>query len=100
MPRSAVRPNQVNYEKRSRTVMRRVLVGCVITVIAVASAIGVLGKSWAAGSADTAVDYTKVLPADLVKDTPKGKLGNPYKDTQADVVEQGQALLRSYSCSG
>lgn len=80
--------------------MRKALVGCVMTVIAVAAAIGVLGKSWAAGSEGTAVDYTKILPADLVKNTPKGKLVNPYKDTQADVVEQGQSLLRSYSCSG
>jgi hypothetical protein len=29
------------------------------------------------------------LADDLVKNTPKGKLANPYKDTQADVVAQG-----------
>jgi mono/diheme cytochrome c family protein len=80
--------------------MRRVLVGCVITAIALAAAIGVLGKGWAAGSEDTAVDYTKIVPSDLVKNTPKGKLVNPYKDTQADVVAQGQAFFRNYSCSG
>ena len=45
-------------------------------------------------------DYTKVSPVDLEKQTPKGKLSNPYKDTQADIVAQGESLFRSYSCSG
>jgi mono/diheme cytochrome c family protein len=46
------------------------------------------------------VDYTQILPPDLVKSTPKGKLVNPYKDTQADIVAQGETLFRSYGCSG
>jgi mono/diheme cytochrome c family protein len=50
--------------------------------------------------AQTSVDYTKISPADLVAKTPKGKLRNPYKDTQAAVVTQGSALFVSYSCSG
>jgi mono/diheme cytochrome c family protein len=45
-------------------------------------------------------DYTKVSPLDLVKQTPKGKIQDPYKDTQADIVAQGETLFRSYSCSG
>ena len=45
-------------------------------------------------------DYTKISPLDLEKQTPKGKLSNPYKDTQADIVAQGESLFRSYSCSG
>ncbi len=45
-------------------------------------------------------DYTKISPADLVANTPKGKLKNPYQDTQADVVAQGETMFRSYSCSG
>jgi mono/diheme cytochrome c family protein len=80
--------------------MRRVLIGCAVVVVAAAGAIGMLGRVWAAVAADAAVDYTKILPADLVKSTPKGKLVNPYKDTQPDVVASGQELLRSYSCSG
>jgi mono/diheme cytochrome c family protein len=80
--------------------MRRVLVGCVISVFAVAAAIGMHSRVWAAEPQDAAVDYTKISPIDLVKNTPKGKLSNPYKDTQTDVVDQGQTLLRSYSCSG
>ena len=50
--------------------------------------------------ADDKPDYTKVSPPDLETQTPKGKLGNPYKDTQADIVSQGESLFRSYSCSG
>lgn len=37
---------------------------------------------------------------DAVAGTPKGKLANPYKDTQADMVEQGGKLFLSYGCSG
>ena len=47
-----------------------------------------------------ATDYTKISPLDLVKQTPKGKIKDPYKDTQADIVAQGETLFRSYSCSG
>jgi hypothetical protein len=75
--------------------MRRVLIGCVISVFAVAISIGMLGKGWAAGAQGSTVNYTKILPADLVKNTPKGKLANPYKDTQADIVAQGQTLFRN-----
>lgn len=46
------------------------------------------------------VDYSKISPVDLVKSTPKGKLVNPYKDTQSDIVAQGGRLFQSYSCSG
>jgi mono/diheme cytochrome c family protein len=45
-------------------------------------------------------DYTKISPVDLVKQTPKGQIKDPYKDTQADIVAQGETLFRSYSCSG
>lgn len=41
-----------------------------------------------------------VSAIDLVGKTPKGKLHNPYKDTQKDIVAQGQTLFRSYPCSG
>jgi mono/diheme cytochrome c family protein len=41
-----------------------------------------------------------ISPIDLVNKTPKGKLHNPYKDTQKDIVAQGQTLFRSYPCSG
>src|ERR1700736_2956309 len=63
------------------------------------TALCTLGRVWA-DDAKPSVDYTKILPADLVKDSPKGKLTNPYKDTQADAVAEGGKFMLSYSCSG
>ncbi len=77
----------------------RVLVAGLVTSFAVIMAVGVVGKVQADG-APAAVDYTKITPIELVKETPKGKLVNPYKDTQQDIVAQGGKLLLSYSCSG
>jgi mono/diheme cytochrome c family protein len=47
-----------------------------------------------------ATESASVSPAQLVQTVPKGKLTNPYKDTQADIVAQGGKLFQSYSCSG
>ena len=79
--------------------MRRILVVSVVAIFAVITAIGMLGKVLAAGETPK-VDYTKILPADLVKNTPKGKLANPYKDTQSDIVAEGAKLMLTYACSG
>ena len=46
------------------------------------------------------VDYAKVSPVDLVNRTPQGNLHNPYHDNETSVVSQGEALFRSYPCSG
>jgi mono/diheme cytochrome c family protein len=79
--------------------VRRSLFVTTFAVVASAAMIATLGRVWAdapAGGGDPA----KTAPADLVKNTPKGQIKNPYKDTQADIVSQGEALFRSYSCSG
>ena len=47
-------------------------------------------------SADTGT----VSATDLVNQTSKGNLHNPYNDSQADIVSQGATLFRSYPCSG
>ncbi len=78
---------------------RRVLVVGMIAIFAGVTTLCTLGRVWA-DDAQAAVDYTKISPLDLVKNTPQGKLTNPYKDTQADVVAQGGQFLLSYSCSG
>jgi mono/diheme cytochrome c family protein len=80
-------------------VFRRELAVSVIASIAVLAIIGSFGRVWAGGDA-APVDYTKISPIDLVKNTPKGKLVNPYKDTQEDITAQGGKLFLSYSCSG
>jgi mono/diheme cytochrome c family protein len=80
-------------------VARRVLVVGMVAIFAGVAALCTLGRVWAV-DAQAPVDYSKISPIDLVKETPKGKLTNPYKDTQADIVAQGQQFLLSYSCSG
>lgn len=68
------------------------IAGCLVTAAAICSS----GTAWAAD----AVDLANTKPADLVAKTPKGELKNPYKDTQADIVAQGEHLFLSYSCNG
>ena len=75
------------------------LVVCTVAVFAGAMALGAISMV-SAVDAQAPIDYTKISPTDLVKNTPKGKLMNPYKDTQADIVAQGAQFLQSYSCSG
>lgn len=54
----------------------------------------------AAAAPGGAIDYSKITPIALVNRTPKGKLHNPYKDTQAGIVAQGQHNFFAYGCSG
>jgi mono/diheme cytochrome c family protein len=79
-------------------VFRRVSILGVVASIAIVAGVGVFSRGWAQG--DAAVDYTKITPVDLVNKTPKGKIVNPYKDTQADIVAEGSKFFQSYSCSG
>ena len=59
-----------------------------------------LAEVRASGEAAPAMDYTKSTPVDLINNTPKGKLSNPYKDTQTDIAAEGGKLFLSYACSG
>ena len=73
-------------------------------------ATGVLAGLVLAGTAYTlqtalAADAAKpadpnAKPGDIVAATPKGQLKNPYNDSQADIVAQGEHLFLSYSCNG
>ncbi len=78
--------------------MKRAVIAYVMTTMVAAAGSGWMAESRSADA--PAVDYSKITPTDLVKQTPKGKLKNPYKDTQADIDSQGETFLRSYSCSG
>ncbi len=73
----------------------------VVAVIALGALLAAAGAVRGV-SADAAppADAAKVSPLDLAKATPKGKLANPYRDTQADIVAQGEALFQRYTCSG
>jgi mono/diheme cytochrome c family protein len=82
-----------------RTVVRKSLPVVVFAAFASVAMIATLSRVWA-DDAPGSTDYSKVSVVDLVKQTPKGKIKDPYKDTQADIVSQGETLFRSYSCSG
>ena len=78
---------------------RDVVVG-IVELFAAMMALATLVSASAEDTHATPIDYTEISPLDLVKSTPKGKLVNPYKDTQADIVAQGERLFQSYSCGG
>jgi len=88
-------------------VLKNVLCGSAVAAFALAAALCVQGAASAAdapkaGAAKTGakVDYTTVTPPDLVKQTPKGQIKNPYNDTKADIVADGEKKFLSYSCNG
>jgi len=81
-------------------VLRRAPVVTLGLSLALAAWFGTFGQVRAQGAGAAKIDYTKITPLDLVKNTPKGKLVNPYKDTQAAVVAQGSQFFQGYSCSG
>jgi mono/diheme cytochrome c family protein len=89
-------------------VLKKFLSGAAAAVFAISAVIGMHDAATAADApkadapkADAAkVDYTKVTPPDLIKQIPKGQLKNPYNDTQADIVAQGEHIFLSYSCNG
>ncbi|MEP6484385.1 MAG: c-type cytochrome [Rudaea sp.] len=39
-------------------------------------------------------------PADFIAKVSKGQIKNPYQETQADIVAQGEHLFLSYGCNG
>src|SRR6266851_1279575 len=85
----------LSYDLRSM-VMRSVLIN-VIAAYALLTAVFTLGEAW--GDAPPAPDANS-SPMDLVNRTPKGNLHNPYKDSEANIVSQGETLFRTYPCSG
>lgn len=78
--------------------LRRVLGGFAIVMVLAATVYSL--DAAIAAEQSKPVDYTTIKPADLIANTPKGKLQNPYKDTQADIVAQGEHLFLSYGCNG
>jgi hypothetical protein len=73
--------------------LRRVLVLTFALSFTLAASVGMVGQVQAQGAGAAKIDYTKSAPLDLVKNTPKGKLVNPYKDTQAAIVAAGSQLF-------
>jgi mono/diheme cytochrome c family protein len=90
-------------------VSKKVWVGClsVLTIIGI-SVVGAQGQTPpppaaakpAAGAAPAAAAGAAVTPQARVDSTPKGKLSNPYKDTDAAIVAAGKALFLHTGCNG
>lgn len=87
--------------------LKNVVCGSAVAAFALAAALCVQGAASAADAPKAAaaktgakVDYTTIAPPDLVKQTPKGQIKNPYNDTQADIVADGEKKFLSYSCNG
>ena len=78
--------------------IKKILVGAALC-LAVAGTTYTLRTAVAADAAKP-VDYTTIKPVDLVANTPKDQIKNPYKDSQADIVAQGEHLFLSYGCNG
>jgi mono/diheme cytochrome c family protein len=72
----------------------------VVAVCAMAAGIVLLGESRGADAVPDGADPTKISVLDLVNSTPKGKLKNPYSDSQTDIDAQGGQLLLNYGCNG
>src|SRR4030081_3028796 len=70
----------------------------VIAAFALLTAVLSFGEAW--GDVPPAQGDAKSSPIDLVNRTPKGKLHNPYKDTDTNIGSQGEKLFRTYPCAG
>ena len=78
--------------------LKQLLGGSAVAALCFAAAISLRNDATAADAPK--VDYTKITPVDLVKQTPKGQLKNPYNDGQADIVAAGEHIFLDYSCNG
>jgi hypothetical protein len=93
---------RVNVRRR-KTTGRRTSRSVLVTSVVSASALLIAVFSLAPARADpppAPADQSTISALDLVNHTPKGKLHNPYQDSQENIVSQGAALFRSYPCSG
>jgi hypothetical protein len=69
----------------------------VIAAFALLTAVLSFGEAW--GDVPPAQGDAKSSPIDLVNRMPKGKLHNPYKDTDTNIVSQGETLFSTSKSS-
>jgi mono/diheme cytochrome c family protein len=72
---------------------------CVVGVVASLLHAGQPGGT-ASAAAAAAASNDVMTPVQRADATPKGKLKNPYQDTDAAVVAAGNKLFMNYACSG
>jgi mono/diheme cytochrome c family protein len=103
-----LRPRRVNdiencvtpdVAQKPRRIPVRVNRSVRVPAVAFLAMVAALGRVRAEEPAPGSTDYAKVTPIELAKQTPKGKIKDPYKDTQTDMVAQGETLFGTYSCS-
>lgn len=64
------------------------------------SLIVLVAASTTAQAADAEAAAAGKPPLDVVAATPQGKLKNPYSDTNADIVAEGQKIYMRSGCNG
>jgi mono/diheme cytochrome c family protein len=72
---------------------------CVVGLVASLLPAGYRDGTASAAPPPAAPKYV-MTPVQRADATPKGKLKNPYSDTDAAVVAQGNQLFMNYACSG
>jgi mono/diheme cytochrome c family protein len=80
-------------------VLKRILLLVVVGLASAATTYSLRSAIAADNAAPSAADLA-LKPPDYVAKVPKGQIKNPYKDTQADIVAQGEHLFLSYGCNG
>lgn len=68
-------------------------------VVAVCAATAVYAEDKPGGDA-APVAGSAMTPIERVQSTPKGKLKNPYKDDNAEIVAEGQKIFMRSGCNG
>lgn len=80
--------------------LKRVLAVSLIAPLAFIATMAIFAQVRSVQAADATIDYSKIVPLNLVANASKAKLVDPYKETQAAIVAEGGKLFQSYSCSG
>jgi mono/diheme cytochrome c family protein len=82
-------------------VLKKVLSGAIMALaVAAAACAQDKGSSAPAAPAAPAAAGGTMTPIDRVAATQQGQLKNPYNDTQADIVAEGQKIFMHSGCNG
>jgi mono/diheme cytochrome c family protein len=86
--------------RRGAQMLKRMLAVSFIVPLVFVATMAIFAEVRSVEAAGDRMDSNQVAPLIRVANTPKGKLVDPYKDTQAAIVAEGSKLFQSYSCSG
>ena len=80
-------------------VLKRIVFFVVVGLASAATTYTLRTAIAADSPAPSAADLA-MKPTDYIAKIPKGQIKNPYKDSQADIVAQGEHIFLSYGCNG